>query len=706
MIKKYMLPQNPYKFSCTVITSVIILAFVFSACDVVNKDRNTEILWDNYGVPHIYGRNTREMYYSFGWAQMHNHGDLLMKLYGQARGRASEYWGVDFIESDKKILLFKIPEKAEKVYKQQDSELKLCLDAFVKGINDYADSHPEELDENMKQVLPVTTYDVIAHTLRVIYLEFLGAQDIYLAGASAQAGSNAVAIGPLKSASGNAMLVINPHLPWSDFYTWFEAHLNTGDYNAYGIALVGTPSLAMGFNNYLGWALTINPIDASDRYELVLKEDGYFLDGKIIPFEKKKVTIKVKQKDGNIIEQENEFRYSEHGPVVARNGEKAYAVRIAGMENAGIFEQYFRMSKAKNFREFEGALKMMQIPMFNIIYADKEGNIFYLFNGNVPVRNDGDFSFWNGTIDGSKSKYIWDKIHSYKDLPKLLNPPTGFVQNCNESPWSCTYPFILNPGDYPSYMSSGILLFFRQQRSIIMLKDNMSVTYDKLIDYKQNTEMETANRFLDDLLSEVENNPDSLVSEAGRVLRQWDRKTETTSRGAILFAAWWDKMNNSMFKKPWNSNEPLSTPDGLKDEKQAVNLLKEASKEIIEKYGALDIAWGEIYRFKMNGIDYPGNGGPGDHYGLFRAIYYTDIPGNRKAAVAGDTFIAVIEFGEKIKAMVSLSYGNATQEGSRHRGDQLKDLSDKVLRQALLEKEDVMKHLEKKETLKSHFMMD
>jgi len=685
---------------------ILIIAVTFYGCHEEARNTKTEILWDNRGVPHIYGSNTREVYYAFGWAQAHNHANLILKLYAQARGRASEYLGEDYIESDRKILLFNIPEKARSIYHKQNAEFKKYLDAFAKGINDYAYSHPLEIEEKLKQVLPVTSYDVIAHTFRVISLEFIGAQDIYLSGVSANAGSNAIAIGPSKSASGNAMLVINPHLPWSDFYTWFEAHLNAGDYDVYGIALAGTPSLAMAFNENLGWALTVNQIDASDRYELILKEDGYLLDGKVTPFDKKKVTIKVKQKDGNIIEQQNEFLYSKHGPVIARDGNKAYAVRIAGMDNAGIFEQYYRMSKAKNFREFEDALKMLQLPMFNIIYADKEKNIFYLFNGNVPVRNEGDFSFWNGTIDGSKSKYIWNNIHAYKDLPKLLNPPTGFIQNCNESPWSCTFPFILSPADYPSYMSSGSLLFYRQQRSINMLKDEMNITYDKLIDIKLNTEMESANRFLDDLLAAVEKSQDSLMSEAGRILRHWDRKTETTSRGAVLFAAWWDKMDNSMFKIPWNSNEPLSTPDGLKDEKQAISLLREASQEVIKKYGALDVAWGDINRFRMNGFDYPGNGGAGDHYGIFRTIYYTDLPENRKAAVAGETFIAVIEFSEKIKAMVSLSYGNATQEGNIHRGDQLKDLSDKVLRPALLEKEDVMQYLEKKETLRPNFVTD
>jgi acyl-homoserine-lactone acylase len=679
---------------------LIVLIFLLTvSCSQENaQDLKTEILWDNYGVPHIYGKNIREMYYAFGWAQMHNHADLILKLYGQARGRAAEYWGEEYLISDKKILLFKVPEQAEKNYKQQDPEYKAYLDAFVQGINEYAKAHPEAIAEDVKQVLPVSVYDVISHTIRITYLEFLAAEDITIANKSSDVGSNSYAIAPSKSTSKNAMLVSNGHLPWSDFFLWFEAHLKTDGFNAYGVALVGIPSITMAFNENLGWTHTVNPIDASDRYELTLKDGGYILDGKILQFDNKTVSIKVKQKDSSLQEQKIEFHYSKHGPVVGQNDKKAYAVRIAGFENFRIFEQYHKMAASRNFDEFETAIKMMQNPMFNIIYADKTGNIFYLFNGNVPIRKTGDFAFWRGTIDGTKSDLIWEQTHPYKDLPKVFNPPSGFVQNCNDPPWTCTDPMVLDPSKYPAYMAPRGT-FLRPQRAVNMIKNDPSISFEELVNYKLNTGMEAAERFLDDLLAAVSKYPDSTALKAADVLKTWDKKTEVNSRGAILFAAWWDKVRGEMFAIPWSEKDPENTPDGLKDQKLAVEMLVKAANEVHQKYGSLDIAWGDVYRFRMNGLDYPANGGSGE-YGIFRTIYSAEDKDNKKFAVAGETYVAITEFGEKVKAMVLLSYGNSTQTGSKHIGDQLQMLSEKKLRPALLDKVEIMENLEERELLK------
>ena len=676
---------------------VCILLIINAGYEIQAKDPKTEILWDNYGVPHIYGKNSREMYYAFGWAQMTNHANLMLKLYGQARGRAAEYWGDKYFDSDKQILLFKLPELAKSGYLKQNDELKSYIDAFVKGINDYAAAHPEMIGEELKQVLPVTVYDIISHTIRITCLEFLAAADIGTVKQMTSSGSNAIAIAPSKSASKNSLLITNPHLPWTDYFMWFEAHLNSPGFNAYGIALVGMPSISMAFNNDLGWALTVNPIDASDRYELYLKEDGYLLDKKTVPFERKQVLIKVRQDDGTLKEQSVEFKYSLQGPVVGEKGNKAYAVRIAGLNNYRIFEQYHKMAESKNLADFESAVKMLQNPMFNIIYADKAGNILYVFNGNVPIRKVGDVAFWKGTIDGTDSKYIWQETHPYEDLPKLLNPASGFLQNCNDPPWTCTDPPVLNPQNYPAYMAP-VGTFMRPQRAVNMIKNNPSVSFDQLVACKLNTGMEAADRFLDDLLKAVEKYPDTAAVRAAGVLRLWDKKTEKDSKGAVLFAAWWDLLNSNMFETPWNPKEPNTTPYGIKDQKLAVDLLVNAAAAVQKKYGSLTIAWGDVYRFRMYGKDYPANGGPGE-YGIFRTIYFADDNDNKKRAIAGETYVAVIEFGTKVKAQVLLSYGNATQPGSKHLGDQLIMLSEKKLRPALLEKADILKNIEKREFL-------
>ncbi len=165
-----------------------------------NRNDNPEILWDNYGVPHIYSTTNQEMYYAFGWAQMNCHADLILKLYAQARGRASEYFGKDYLESDRQILLFDLPGLARENYLKLDGEYKSYLDAFVKGMNDYAKTHADSISEDYRQVLPVTGEDILSHTIRVICLEFLASEDIYSVQRLTEPGSNSMAIASSKVA--------------------------------------------------------------------------------------------------------------------------------------------------------------------------------------------------------------------------------------------------------------------------------------------------------------------------------------------------------------------------------------------------------------------------------------------------------------------------------------------------------------------------
>ena len=211
--------------------------------------------------------------------------------------------------------------------------------------------------------------------------------------------------------------------------------------------------------------------------------------------------------------------------------------------------------------------------------------------------------------------------------------------------------------------------------------------------------MEAADRLLDDLLSAVKKYPDSLNLKAVHVLEQWDKSTDVDSKGAVLFARWFDMIRDSMYLIPWNPAQPITTPDGLKDPQQAAAFLSRAVTDIEKTYGTIDIAWGEVNRFKVGNFDVPGNGGSGN-YGIFRTMYFVKGGGANKAyAVAGDTYVAVTEFGPTVRAQVLLSYGNATQPGSKHIGDQLNLLSQKKLRPALLDKNDIIQHAEEREVL-------
>ncbi len=673
------------------------LAFFFVCTLSLSGQQSAEILWDKYGVPHIFAGTNQEMYHAYGWAQMHNHANLILKLYGQSRGRGAEYWGQEYLETDKRILLFRIPEHAADNYHLQHEPYKSYLDAFVKGVNDYADANPELIGEEFLQVLPVTGTDVMAHVLRVICLEFVAWDDFNTIGRRLAPGSNAIAIAPSRSASGNAMLVTNPHLAWSDMHIWFEAHLASPGFNAYGITLVGAPTLSMAFNENLGWAFTVNPMDGADTYELVLRRKGYRLDNRVRQFDSRHKTIRVKQPDGSHQNILTEFKYSEHGPITGEKDGKAYALKLVGLTNYRIFEQYHRMSAASNLSEFEEAMRLLQNPMFNIIYADRDGNILYLFNGNIPVRPEGDYAFWKGVIDGTKSRYLWETIHEYDDLPKLINPPSGFIQNCNDGPWISTYPPLLDPSDFPPYMASHSMTL-RPQRALNLIRKDPSISFEKLIEYKMDPGMEAADRFLDDLLIAVEQFPDPVAAEAALVLKNWDRKTNAGSRGAIIFTRWFDLMGSSGFDTHWDPRDPVNTPRGLKDPEKSVAFLGRAANEIRQKYGSLDITWGSIHRLRLNDIDLPASGG-GGKYGILHTMEYMDDYDEKKRVVFGETYIAVTEFGETVRAMVLLGYGNATQPGSRHAGDQLEFLSAGKLRPALLTRREIMENLEKKESV-------
>ncbi|MDD3188687.1 MAG: acylase [Fermentimonas sp.] len=694
----------------TEVISFIFLALVFFSCSEGKSDKGTEILWDKWGVPHVYATDEAEMYYAFGWAQMQSHANLILRLYAESRGTGSEFFSEKYLESDRLFHLFNLTDSAQAQYERFTGDEKLFLDSFVRGLNDYAEANPEEIDEKFRKVLPVTAIDVLAHGKRVINLEFLSGRDIGQSFNELKElekeitpGSNSYAIAPAKSKSGNAMLVANPHLPWNDLYMFFEAHLNAPDFDVYGVTLVGMPVLNIAFNKNLGWTHTVNTIDASDRYVLTLEGDGYILDGEVRSFDEKSVVIKVLQDDSSIVDKEIKLKYSQHGPIIFEHGDKAYALRIAGLDNDSYFYQYHKMGKSDNFDEFEDALKMMQIPMFNVVYADKAGNIMYLFNGNVPERSEGDWKFWNDKVDGTRSDLIWHSYHDYGDLPKLFNPETGFVQNANDAPWTATYPLMLNSEDYPAYMSpkpEELPASFRAQRAINLIKDDDSISFEELVDYKLDTGMEVAERFLDDLLAAVEQYPDPVAVEAAAVLRNWDGETNTDSKGAVLFARWIDKLGNDMYTVPWSIENPVTTPDGLKDPEKAVAILVEAADEIDIAYGSMDVAWGNVNRFRVGKIEFPGNGGNHD-YGVFRTMYFK-APKERNINYAfhGDTYVAVVEFGDNVRAKVLLSYGNSTQTGNRFMGDQLEMLSENQLRDAFLSKEVVLNNLAFKEELK------
>jgi acyl-homoserine-lactone acylase len=674
-----------------------------------------EILWDKFGVPHIFASDRESMFYAEGWAQAQAQGNLLLLLYGESRGRAAEYWGPTHLPLDRWVQLNEVPERAKTWYDAQDPVFRKYVDEFARGINDYAKAHPDSIAAEYRAVLPVSGVDVIGHSLRAVHYMYMGSmermrREVNAAIRSEQQartilpdipeitpGSNTWAVGPPRSASGKSMLIINPHLAWGDtFYRYMEVHLVGPGYDLYGAPQIGFPTPVIGFNRRTGWGRTVNTIDTVDFYRLTVKGDQYEFDGKLRPFEHASKILKIKQPDGSYKEEKLEILRSVQGPVVFNEKGMVVAMRVAGLDRPKMLEQWFRMGEAKNLEEFKSALKMMAVPMWNANYADADGHIMMVFDGLVPKRSTGDVKFWAGVVAGNTSKTMWTEYLPYDELPKSLDPPSGFNQNVNEPPWFMTMP-MLDASKYPAYLSPtdvGASLY-RAKRSYRLLTETPKISYQQMLANKLSTRVEIADAILPDLLKAA---PDS---EAKQVLAKWDRLTETTSRGAVLFKIFTDKyfagVNiQDLLRVKFDPTHPVDSAYGIADPAPAVKALEAAAEECRKTYGSLDVAWGDVNRYASGNADLPGDGGPG-RLGVFRTIDFARKVGDKYYATHGETFVCAIEFAEKQNAQCSLSYGNFSQPGSIHLEDQLPLMVAKKLHPVWRDRKDIEANLEKRE---------
>jgi acyl-homoserine-lactone acylase len=671
------------------------------------EDARVEVLWDSYGVPHIFAKDAAAAFYGFGWAQMRSHGDLLLRLYGQARGRAAEYWGERFVESDQWMHVNDVPQRAERWLAAQSPHMRAYLESFVSGINAYAEQNPDDIGEEWRVVLPVRTADVLAHQQRVLHFTFM-AHPAMVTGVSRQwqaaAGSNAWAVSQGRSATGNALLLANPHLPWGDLFTFYEAHLVAPDLDAYGAALVGFPLPNIAFNQYLGWTHTVNTIDTADIYELTLSGDGYVFDGAVRGFETSQAVIRVRQQDGTHADRPLTIRRSIHGPVVAQRDGRALALRVAGLDASQLAEQYWDMLRATDIAQFEATLSRLQLPMFSVVYADRAGNIMHVFNGAVPVRSRGDWAYWQGVVPGDSSVTLWTQTHPYFGLPRVKNPTSGWLQNANDPPWTTTIPFAIDPAFFPHYMAPQLPMGFRSQRSARMLAETPRLTLDRMVELKHSTRMEAADHLIQDVVAAARAVGDPDARAAADVLERWDRNANAESRGAVLFQAFFRNLmrhrwpTGSPFEIQWTPRAPLTTPDGLADPRMTVSILSRTAQEVSAAHGSLDVEWGEVHRLRRDTLDLPANGGPAG-LGIFRVTDFDPAPGDstRLVATGGDSFVAAVEFSQPLRARAVLAYGNASQPGSPHRTDQLPLYAAGQLRTVWLTREEVMANLSLRE---------
>ncbi|HUN91772.1 MAG TPA: penicillin acylase family protein [Burkholderiaceae bacterium] len=708
-----------------------------------------EIRWDELGIPHIYGPDLPTVVRGFGYAQMENHAETILGNVAQARGRLAEYFGAGaggaYVASDVQVRTFGIPQRSARWLREGGSEQRALLEAFAAGVNEYAQRHGDTIDPSFLQVLPIVPEDILDGIQYTITFTFQSEQSgvpqllsqwqqgaiaagapaatsaVALLAQAARNGSNGWAIAPARSASGNAILMGNPHLPWGNnqpiqglgIYQWMEAQLVVGErdhprLNATGAVFVGGPFLGIAYTDDLGWTHTNNTIKNADLYELTLTgTDTYLWDGGSRPFEHRADSLRIRQPDGSFATQAIDVVSSVHGPVIAQRGTKALALRVAGLDAPALTTEYFRMLQAHDLPQFIEANSALQMPFFNVIYADRGGHIMYLFGGRQPVRSGGTFYDWIGILPGDRPSALWTRTLSWGELPRTIDPPGGFVQNGNDAPWSATFPQVLRYQDYPAWIAP-LFTELRPQHNLLYLLSRPKFTADEILHGKMSTKMELAARVLPDLIAAARNSGDATAAAAATVLAAWDYRADATSRGAALFERWWTLyaaapgvaqdttmflyFSHPAFRIGWNPADPLHTPVGLAETTVAVQSLITAAQQVVGLYGALDVAWGDVHRTvlathdatmqQVIPVSNDPESGPDDVYGPIRTVWPFPAPDGQHAwAYGGDGYVQLVEFTPQgVKARALLTYGNASRPGSSHVTDQLPWFDRKELR--------------------------
>jgi len=630
---------------------------------------NVIIYRDTWGVPHIFGDKDEDTAYGLGYAHAEDDFATIQDILIAARGNLAKYYGRSVAANDYMVKLLKIWDTVEKNYENglSDDVIKIS-EAYADGINHYASLYP---DKAFKGVFPVKGKDIVAGFIHRMPLMF--GLDGTLAKLATNKypiknedpltsesdilnqrmlGSNVIAVSPSRSDDKFTRILINSHQPWSGPVAWYEAHLNSNEgWNMVGGLFPGSPVVLVGHNENIGWSHTVNKPDLIDVYELTLNPENsnqYYFDGRYENFEISESSIKVKIWGPIKWTFKRKVFRSKHGPVI-KNEHGSFAIRYSGHDEFRYLEQWFRMNKSQNFDDFENALKLMAIPMFNTIYADKEGNIFYIYNALFPKRSDG--YIWEGDpLKGDTSENLWKDYLPYKDLPKILNPKSGFLQNCNSSPFLATTGND-NPDQSLYNNNLGIERFQtnRALRAHEVYGEDLSIDRSEFYNYKYDTKYSEKSVLVTNLkrfLAEAKTK-DKNANQAINILSKWNYETDSLAVG-VHYAL--------------DAIKPVYNPDDYYyDYELIMQRLKTSVNKTKDHFGKLDIKWGDIQRLKRGNKNLALSGGPD----ILRAIYTKGDKGQRKA-VAGDCYFQIVEWSPKgeVSSQSIHQYGSATLDSN------------------------------------------
>ncbi len=689
--------------SAALVAAVLLIATGPPLLGARELSQRAEIRRDTFGVPHIVAEDDEAAGFGFGFAMAEDHAAELGRRYLQARGEAARHFGGAELDSDLAMRRFDNRAAARRALADEiGRRFRQWLRGFAAGVNAYVATHPDAVPSWMPIVEPSDPlafgrmFAVLAASRPPARLvqKYGPAPPLLTSTNGDEAGSNAFALAGTRTTSGQPILLGNPHLAWSALY--WEAHVTVpGRINFYGSTLVGIPVPRAGFNDRLGFVQTNNAPDLEDIYALPLapgRPDVFVHRGREHRVQRWTVSADVRQDDGGVIAQQRDYEETPLGPVIHRTADQLFVLRSINLEWWRQYEGFFELLDARSLDDFRRTLGRRLAVTSNYTYADVDGNILYAWNARLPRRPDAEFDY-DVDVPADTGKLFWKGIHRLSELPWLLNPRGGYVQNANNPPWWTSLRDPLDPAAYPSYIERG-QLSLRAQLVLEALDAPGTFSPDDVRALKFSTRMLAAERLLPDLLAAgaAVAAPSEPLAAGLDTLATWDRRVSAGSRGAVLFERFMDlheAQQEERFAVPWTELEPMTTPRGLANPEAALAALAQAVIDTRMRHASERVAWGDVNRFRIGEVEVPGDGSAGRH-GVFRVVTFAEAGGGPRVAGHagagqplagfGDAWVLMVHFTRPVTAWSVLAYGQTTNLESPHSRDQIRLFANHELR--------------------------
>ncbi len=668
------------------------------------KSSSAEILRDEFGVPHIFASTLEDAAFAIGYAQAEDRLEELLKNYRKAEGTMSEAFGQEWFRHDYRQRIWQHAAISRERYNQVSHKMRAAIEAYQQGIKRFMSEHPEQVPKWAPELHPS---QVIALGRYIIWgwPEGEAGADLQRGGIKpdpvAYRGSNQMLLAPSRTSLKVPMAVIDPHLSWYGEFRFYEVRIYAGDFNVSGVSILGIPFPSLGHSRWASIAMTTGGPDTSDIYEEELNPANphqYKLKDQWLEMKVRKDTIKVLD-DGKLIEKPVEIEYTNHGPIVAHKDGKAYSMAIPYFNEIGLTDQIYQMFTSRNLAEMKKALNQFQLMSQNIMVGTTEGDIFYLRNGRVPIRAKG--------CDPSKpmpgtGACEWQGLHPMSDLVQIANPPQGYMQNNNCSPFAMMkdsplraekyIPYIYNDGNNPGHQ--------RAAMTLEELSTANNVTPERMIDIAFSTQIYKAEdwqkRLIEPCKSYAQSHRFSSEETVCKLIQEWNRRSTPDSEGAMAFYAFKMGLENPELRRA------VEVPPTLNDEEIKAALGK-AVHWLWSEYHSYNVPYGRYFRVgRQGGKTYPVGGGTLRDQGMAtpRAISFSKVD-KEMVGQGGQTSTQIVILTKTPQSFTIIPLGESDHQNSGHWDDQAEKLfsQGKAKSTFFLNKAELLKHVTAKKVL-------